>query len=342
MELGRLRDDANGGKGRVPNFEKADRRTDPSDTVDKGQQTLAFLREHRLDPTPANYELAYRYRSERNSLIARAVDAIVMSGDRLKQAQADSIVQTHVRPPSQVDLEHHRAMRMQALALAEIAADATATTGQFGRELTAGLGDLGKGADVAGIVAAMAEQAMSTEKALADAARQIAALREEVEAAKGDAARDALTGLHNRRGVENQVKTMAVAKQSSLVICDIDRFKSVNDRYGHVVGDRVLKLVATSLAASCEPHLVARWGGEEFIILMNGIDVKTAAAVIDGARRDLAARDVKLRTTDEPLGAITFSAGVSPLDGRRFDDAVRDADALLYRAKNEGRDRVVF
>ena len=73
---------------------------------------------------------------------------------------------------------------------------------------------------------------------------------------------------------------------------------------------------------------------------MNGVAVDDAVAIVDRARADLGARTVRLRTTDEPMGTITFSAGVSPLSGRKFDEAVRDADALLYRAKAGGRNKV--
>lgn len=264
-----------------------------------------------------------------------------MSGERLDQKRADQITADHIRTGSVDAPDRQSAVRHQALQLSEIAEDATAITGQFNRDLNSDLNALNGGADITATVRSMVERSRTSEAALAAASRQIATLRQEVEAAKGDAARDALTGLYNRRGVEVEVRTMPACTASSLVICDIDHFKSVNDRYGHVVGDRVLKLVASSLAKSCHPHLVARWGGEEFIILLNGLVPAEAAIIVDKARLELSEREVRLRTTDEPLGAITFSAGVATLHGRPFDDAVCEADALLYQAKAAGRDRVL-
>ena len=305
---------------------------------DVGFEAVAFLAEQRLVATPTNYELAYRYRIDRDSALARAVDAVLMAGERLTQVTADQIRVAHTQSPGDTDAA--RQVRHQTLQLADLAAGALATTGQFGRDLSGGLEEIGNGADTVAIVTAMVAYSQTTEAALAAATRQIEALRQEVEAAKGDAARDALTGLHNRRGVEEEIRGLPARGQAALAICDIDFFKSINDRYGHVVGDRVLQLVATSLSKSCDPHLVARWGGEEFIILMNGVTVDEAAELVDRARIDLAGRMVRLRTTDEPMRPITFSAGVAPLHGRKFDDAVSDADLLLYRAKETGRNKV--
>ena len=305
---------------------------------DVGFEAVAFLAAQRLAATPANYGLAYRYRVDRDSALARAVDAVLMAGERLTQVVADQIRVAHTETPG--DTDSARQVRHQTLQLADLAAGALATTGQFGRDLSGGLEELGNGADTVAIVTAMVAYSRTTEEALAAATRQIEALRQEVESAKGDAARDALTGLHNRRGVQEEIRALSTRGHAALAICDIDFFKSINDRYGHVVGDRVLQLVATSLTKSCDPHLVARWGGEEFIVLMNGVTVDAAAEIVDRARVDLAGRMVRLRTTDEPMRPITFSAGVSPLHGRKFDEAVRDADALLYRAKETGRNKV--
>lgn len=306
---------------------------------DHGFEVVAFLAEQRLAATPVNYELGYRYRTDRDGALARAVDAVLMAGERLTQSLADQIRAAHARPPAESEAD--RMIRFQARQLAELTADALATTGQFGRDL-GGL-DAGSdgGAATATLVTTMLAYSRAAETALEKASLEIETLRHEVEAAKGDAARDALTGLHNRRGVEAQVRTLAAREHSALAICDIDFFKLVNDRYGHVVGDRVLQLVASSLAKSCEPHLVARWGGEEFIILINGAGVDEAADIVNRARNDLASRNVRLRTTDEPMGPITFSAGVVGLRGKMFNDAVGEADRLLYRAKANGRNRVV-
>ena len=321
---------------------KAETRAVAAPVRDVGFDALAFLAEHGLEPTPANYELGYCYRSNRQSLLARAIDAVLMAGDLLSQDRASELLDAHRRATGGAMEDERSRMRHQTLELSELAAKAMAATGQFGRDLAGDLDHLGEdGVELAAVVGAMIDRTRTTEQALAQASRQIEGLRQEVEAAKGDAARDALTGLHNRRGVEKEVMGLKSRQKSVVAICDVDHFKSINDRYGHAIGDRVLKMVASSLAEICHPHLVARWGGEEFIILMNGLDLNGAACMVDQARATLSTRNLKVRETDEPLGTITFSAGVAPLNGRKFEEAVSDADVLLYRAKANGRDQVV-
>ena len=305
--------------------------------IDIGGAVLRFLAEQDLPPTPANYALGHLILSNVNGLAARAADAVTMSGDRLSQSEADSILAAHGPRPEE-DEPERADLRRHVRDLAEAAAVALADTGAFGRALAA---EQGLGERVGAIVAKMVARAEEAENKLANSTREIEALRQEVETAKGDAARDALTGLLNRRGLLAKLAACGDSEKRMIAICDVDRFKSVNDRYGHVVGDRVLKLVANSLEESCRGQIVARWGGEEFLIVLGGLEEAAAVALVDAAREDLSQRNVKLRATDEPLGAITFSAGVAALGQAKLDDAVREADALLYRAKQSGRNQVI-
>ena len=325
-------------------FERARRSTTAPGSAaaaDVIHDVVAFLGEQGLAGTPANYELGHAYRTNARSLVARAVDAITMSGAQLTQAQADEIFEAHLRPAVAAHDQERVRMQQQTLNLSDIAADASAATGQFGRDLSVGLqASNGAGLDLPVIVGAMIERTRTAEEALAKAGRALDDLRQDVGAATGDDGRDSLTGLHNRRGVQSALRGGAKNRAQSVAICDIDHFRSINERYGHAIGDRVLKFVASSLAESCSPHLVARWGGEEFIMLLNGIDVGEAAAVVNRARVDLSARALRVRDTDQTIGSITFSAGVAPLGGRKFDEAVEEATRLLRDAKSGGRNQV--
>lgn len=303
---------------------------------------LAFLAEHELAPNPGNYELAYCYKSNSRSFLARSIDAVIMTGECLSQSKADELLALHHQKSGSEAEDEQSRIRDQTRKLADLATMTKAATGQFGRDLASGLDEMGEaGTNLSAIVTTMIDRGQSAEQALAEAGRQIEKLRQEVEAAKGDASRDALTGLHNRRGVETEVLGLRDRQLSAVALCDVDHFKRINDRFGHAIGDRVLKAVAKSLADSCRPHRVARWGGEEFIILMIDTDVASAAEVVDRARRQLNSRTIKVSESGEPLGTITFSAGIAQLDGRAFESAVNTADVLLYEAKSGGRDQVL-
>ena len=157
---------------------------------------------------------------------------------------------------------------------------------------------------------------------------------------------DALTGVHNRRHFTARLDQLAQRAQQggvafSLVILDIDHFKQVNDRHGHVVGDACLKALADRLQRAFAPHraLLARLGGEEFGVLFEGVE-SSALAAAEGLRHDLVMRPLEcdgLRIT------VTVSMGLGAFNGFTHGDGdglYRAVDLALYEAKALGRNRV--
>lgn len=312
---------------------------------DAGHQALCFLVSQGLPPTPENYALAWQAKVERHGLIAMAVDAILLEGRAVLAGDVARIMSAAVKPAAPAG-EHDpqkSALRHQTLKLADLAAIAAASSMTFERDLSDGLHDAGGGEEaLQHIVGTMIGRTRIMEEQLGSASREIESLRQEVEAVRDDAHRDALTGLLNRRGAMQELSgRRRKGGAVTLAICDVDHFKSVNDRFGHGVGDRVLRGVAASLSESCEDHQVARWGGEEFVVVLDGLGMEQAAVVLDRARSNLAARTFRLRRTDEPLGSITMSIGAASLQGGSVADAIDLADARLYAAKREGRNRLV-
>jgi diguanylate cyclase len=311
---------------------------------------LDFLSRHRLPPTPQNYTLAYIAVDEPTSRIGLAVKAIAEDGVRMRQEEADEIVELYagdsIRHSAMAADAEHRRLEAQAERLGELTETAVAQSYEFAADLDSQVKQLdSEAARTVQIVARMIERSKQAEDNFRSALREIETLRQELAAARGDAERDTLTGLPNRRSVERQLEELATAGRSRTIgLCDVDSFKRVNDRFGHTVGDRVLKMVASSLAASCAPHLVGRWGGEEFIIVMETDDPAACMALLDQARADLAARRFKLRETDEPLGVISFSAGVATGDGDASNTpgVLHRADAAMYAAKQAGRNQVML
>lgn len=148
---------------------------------------------------------------------------------------------------------------------------------------------------------------------------------------------DTLTGLANRRSLESRVPQFARGDYS-LAFIDLDRFKSLNDTYGHETGDRALRLFAEVLRHALRPDdIAARWGGEEFVIVLPGIGVDHALPVIERIRDSL--RDALVSGA---VPGFTVSCGVSDSSlAPSFRTAISMADDALLHAKRSGRDRVV-
>jgi len=309
-------------------------------------EVLAFLDKQRLNATPQNYALGFLYVTGANSALTKAVAEITDGGVRMTQEEAERVMLgcgetstpvVDAKPDHDAD-----AARMQLLRLVDIASSQSAATSRFGRDLSDGMSQMGENAaGMTAIVAAMIERTATAERELASVMAETDRLRQDLEAARSDANKDALTGLANRRAIDAHLdKLERGGKARTIAFCDVDRFKRVNDTYGHGVGDRVLKMVSGILAEVCgKKAVVGRWGGEEFVVVFEGARLDEAAAIVDEARQTLTSRKFKLRDTDEPLGMISFSAGVATGTGPTTEITGR-ADALLYRAKDEGRNKV--
>lgn len=167
--------------------------------------------------------------------------------------------------------------------------------------------------------------------------------RDELEA---QAHLDSLTGLLNRRAFRDaaareQNRMERQQSKACLVLFDIDHFKSVNDEYGHGAGDLVLKAISESLNKSIRPSMdyAGRWGGEEFILLLAGTELKGANRAAERLRKSL---ENLFPSIGDKRISITASFGVTPFYiGQSLDEAIKCADQCLYEAKNNGRNRVV-
>jgi diguanylate cyclase len=310
-------------------------------------QALSFLKQQRLDATPENYAIAYYFTAGSNPDLSNEIRCLLADGLRVTQiAASDMIVRHRIGLASSDDsspMNAAQALRHQALRLADITQSQTEATSTFGEELAFEMSKMAEvPTDVKAVISVMIERAAFAERQLAAAAAETDRLREDLDAARADAHSDALTGLPNRRAAEAILAELEEENRPRIIaFCDIDRFKRINDTYGHAVGDRVLKAVALLLGETCRGRAtVARWGGEEFVIIFKGTDMADAAAVVEAAREALTRKEFKLRTTDEPMGMVSFSAGMAYGKGA-IAPMIMAADALLYQAKDEGRNRII-
>lgn len=182
---------------------------------------------------------------------------------------------------------------------------------------------------------------------LEDSKKQIEGLRQSLSDAEETVLTDPLTGTGNRRRFDAALdKAIVDCKESkrplSLVMCDIDHFKKVNDAYGHQVGDEIIKMFARVIESNVrDGDTVIRYGGEEFAMILPTADQDAARAISERIRKQFEGKKLTIRETNQKIGQLTASFGVAQF--RMADDLetlVQRADAKLYEAKSAGRNRV--
>jgi diguanylate cyclase len=322
------------------------------------ERIRALLDEGAIAASPSNYDFLYRYVTAADPQLVVAVDALRKGGTRLN-AQSIRLVQRDLYGTGRgeigrvLEVTEEQLSRMNHY-IEQSDADARgfATRLDAGRS---GLHEPGSAERQSSMFAEMIEatNAMlaTTERLqseLAASSQEIEILRRDLEIARVESRSDALTGLSNRKAccdyLDAQIERAGTeGKPLSLIFLDIDFFKKFNDNFGHRMGDEVLRLVGQSLGHFFHGRgFVARWGGEEFVIVLPDHHAPEAATLAERFRAHIGTRTIRARGSGQEVGRITLSLGVSGL--KRGDNAqqiIDRADTALYDAKADGRDRVV-
>lgn len=340
------------------------RREEPGDLFTR---IGALLRAQGLSVDPANYAFAHHLLTRDDPQAHAAVDRVMNDGMRLTGSEiaamgAQVVAGPRAVPAPPLTAQPHPVQQacddeVQAERLVEqtrVQVDAVATmvramhdeTRGFGRDLAESAAAIradGGTGDIVRLTTAMIDRVADAEGRLANATREAEGLRAELAEAQATARCDPLTGLPNRRAFDEAFAALDPAATHCLALCDIDRFKRINDEFGHAVGDRVLRSLARLLVEECEGHLVTRQGGEEFAVLLSGVEPRQAQRILDRARAAAGARRLRDRDSNAPIGQVTFSAGLVRIDAdEAAEAALARADRLLYTAKAKGRDRIVI
>jgi diguanylate cyclase (GGDEF)-like protein len=161
------------------------------------------------------------------------------------------------------------------------------------------------------------------------------------------ALKDSLTGIYNRRYINeklpiNLVNAALAAYSLTIIMADIDFFKNVNDNYGHLAGDYTLKYFAEILSNSLkrESDWVARYGGEEFIVCLPGVGVAYAAEIAENMRKTVENSEVDFKNLKFRITASFGISTLTPTINSSIEELIEEADKKLYKAKQNGRNRV--
>lgn len=330
-----------------------------------------FLLAHDLDINVFTLAIAHDYLTGTDGRMMRLIDHRIQARDPLTAEWLEKISAEAGSDEREVLNRIMSRLESNIDAFDRTSSAAKTAASDYSEALTAHVGDLGRAvapalnhADHAGdegpgtntqmvqelvtLARAMVERTTMLEQDMARSMLETRALRRSLEQARRSAEEDHLTGLPNRRAFEHRLTAefnaaREAGEQLAVAFCDIDNFKRINDEHGHEAGDRVLKSVASSLAHISDDRChVARHGGEEFVVLLRGRSLHQAWELLDDSRAAMAERRMVNRATDTPYGKVTFSGGIA--DVFAFPDprsALRAADRALYRAKSEGRNRII-
>lgn len=313
----------------------------------------SFLDSHDLAPTVDHFQIARCYILGEDIALTQAIDRQMREHGRLDPA---FLAQTAVR--NALGPLHPERIAEMADRLAARLAESETTVHQshaaardYESALTAEVATAGEDPDgTLQRLLSITMGAIARTQQLADRLRQTHSettrLRQHLEKARRAAEEDHLTGLPNRRCYDSRLAALATAAdprtRHSIALCDIDDFKAINDRHGHATGDRVLKLVARHMTEHLgKSVLVARHGGEEFACLFENCLPRQARDALDVMRERLGTRALVDQHSGAAIGRLTFSAGVAALDTEPG-AAMDAADAALYIAKREGKNRIVL
>ena len=335
--------------------------------LDEHERTLAFaevalgqIRSLRQTAVPRNYEIWYVYATGYNAALNKIINETLARNGRLSESDLEQIYETylsHIKTTERIDKVGARVIG-EIDGVMNLITDALGTSQNYDAKLSGANEKLrsAKTRDqikpiVDGLMKStreMRETNKALENRLALSKTEISDLQHSLEAIRAESLTDPLTGLGNRkyfdRAFEIAVRTaLANGEPLSLLMFDIDHFKSFNDSYGHLTGDQVLRLVAMTLKQTIKGQdITARYGGEEFAVVLPSTGLRQALTVADHIRRAVMAKELKKKSTGEILGRVTISVGVSLLKpGDDTDSLLERADACLYSAKRKGRNRAI-
>lgn len=322
-------------------------------------RVLAEMRKAGAPASPKNFNIWHTHLSGEKPDLSKDLEKVLSNDATFSAHLEDEIFERHFTNTRLNDaaLELSAKVEGEVVSVVEALQDQEKNTSAYGDALAGASGQLSGAQDtsairmlVSNLIAAtktMESHSRNLEGKLSVSTKEISRLRANLESMRREAMTDALTGVANRKAFDMALRSHLEAsresgKPVSLMMGDIDHFKSFNDNFGHQTGDQVLKLVAGVMSAIVKGRdLVARYGGEEFAIILPETKLEHAKKLAETIRTTVEGKRLRKKSTNEDLGTVTLSLGIA--ENRENESAyelVERADDHLYQAKRGGRNQV--
>ncbi len=321
--------------------------------------TLESLNTHQLTPSPDNYRVWYEYAAGSIIELNADIDASITQQQTITEALCQKWYTQYLGTDDHRNVDDARiAIGGMLSVMITHLKDLDSSSTHFCDSLSScmeQLNDQPKLNDVKTIITAVTEEAkkvrdtnLDMKNTLDNLSNEVTALQEDVARLDSEALTDPLTQIMNRRGFDSSLKTITKESQEedldcSLIVVDIDHFKKVNDNFGHLVGDKILKFTAITLRQNIRGNdILARYGGEEFAIILPNTNYQGALSVAENLCQAVASKRLTTGSKAKTIGRITISCGVSTYKSGDDLEAFFDrADKCMYQAKEQGRNGVV-
>jgi diguanylate cyclase len=323
------------------------------------KETMARMKKEKLPPTPDLYELWYVYYSRLNPDITRAIEVLIANNQKLTSDRCKEIYQRFLNNSQNEERVRDVGSKLNTTIrdVTGVVKNVKSATSQYSGTLESVSSKLENANEVEDLeellrtvvsdTESMLRHYQQLEQQLDKSTQAMETLQRDLETIRREALTDGLTGLANRKAFDDEITTLAQESDENdqiftMLMVDIDHFKSFNDNFGHQVGDQVLRLVARTLVDGVKgKDIAARYGGEEFAILLPQTDLNSGIIVAENLRKAVASKDVINRNTGEKLSRITMSVGVAERYKKEpVEELIERADAALYTAKHNGRNQV--
>ena len=338
-----------------------------AERTDEHERTVAFadialsqIKALRQPAIPRNYEVWYAYATGYNPSLNQTVNETLAKNGTLTDSDLEQVFTSYLSPTRLTEKLDNVGSRVmdeinQVMSMVDAAVGSASSYGESLADATTQLGTVKDREGVRTIVESLVQSATEMQRSNAALEARLTASKEEIsqlqqnlEVVRTESLTDPLTGLSNRKYFDQSLDRLITgatehSEPLSLVMTDIDHFKVFNDSWGHLTGDQVLRLVAMSVKQNVKGQdIAARYGGEEFAVILPNTVLRSALTVADHIRRAVMSKELMKRSTGQNLGRVTISLGVAQLHrGDSAQSLIARADACLYAAKRNGRNRVI-